>query len=148
MDEFRSHTLATAAGTALLTTGVAALAWAISELSYPSLDQPDYFVRPIGALVDASAWVALAALLVAAAGLALLVRCRRGWAAVPWRVVCPVVAIGAVIGGGYAVLTAPTIGANIGAGLVIIAAPVLVVVLGVVAVAGARRGRNEVQRAN
>lgn len=148
MDEFRSHTLATAAGTALLTTGVAALAWAISELSNRPLDQPDYFVRPIGALVDASAWVALAALLVAAAGLALLVRCRRGWAAVPWRVVCPIVAIGAVIGGGYAVLTAPTIGANIGAGLVIIAAPVLVVVLGVVAVVGLRRGRNEVQRAN
>jgi hypothetical protein len=148
VDEFRSHAPATAAGTALLTMGVAALAWAISELSNPSLDQPDYFVRPIGALVDASAWVALAALLVAAAGLALLVRCRRGWAAVPWRVVCPVVAIGAVIGGGYAVLTAPTIGANIGAGLVIIAAPVLVVVLGVVAVAGARRSRNEVQRAN
>lgn len=148
MDEFRSHTPATAAGTALLTTGVAALAWAMGELSNRSFDQPDYFVRPMGALVDALAWVALAALLVAAAGLALLVRCRRGWAAVPWRMVCPVVAIGAVIGGSYAVLTAPTIGANIGAGFVIMAAPVSVVVLGVVAVVGARRGRNEVQRAN
>lgn len=131
-----------------MTIGVTGLAWAAGEAGSPSIGAADHYLRPIDGLVDAVVWVTVGSLLVTAVGLLMLVRAAGGMSAVPWPVVVPIVAIGAVLGGGYSVLTAPTVGANIGAGLVLMGAPLLVLVLVVVAVVGARRAVLGNQRAN
>lgn len=58
-------------------------------------------------------------------------RFLRRWS----TVVAPLMAVGAICGGGWAVMTAPVIGANIGAGLVLLGAPPLVLALVVWALA-------------
>ena len=130
--------VATWASAAVLSVAAAALAWCVGVLAANDISDPDYFWRPIEALVDLKYLVLFTALVIGGLCLAALAKLRGRGAPVDPLVVLPVVLIGAVAGGSYSVLTAPVIGANIGAGLVVFAAPIAILVLAAWAVRSTR----------
>lgn len=130
--------VATWASAAVLAVAAAALAWSVGVLTAGDTSDPDYFWRPIEALVDLKYLVLFTALVIGGLCLAALAKLRGRGAPVDPLVVLPVVLIGAVAGGSYSVLTAPVIGANIGAGLVVFAGPIVILVLAAWAVRSTR----------
>ncbi|MEU4465654.1 hypothetical protein AB0G20_18375 [Streptomyces sp. NPDC024017] len=113
-----------AAGAALV-GGVPVAAWGLmGQQNYDGLpaSELDYAFQPWDIGDGVAAIAGAVALVLAAAGAAVLVRSTlrgamdRRW----WGVLGPLVALGLMAGVGWRILTAGAIGANIGAGLLII----------------------------
>lgn len=92
---------------------------------------PDYAFRPIQIDPTTKLLIGVMAVTVVVTAAFALVLTDPDWRFVRrwWTVVAPLLAVGAICGGGWAVMTAPVIGANIGAGLVLLGAPPLVLAL-------------------
>lgn len=92
---------------------------------------PDYAFRPIPMDPTTKLLIGVTAVTFVVAAVFALVLTDPDWHFVRrwWTVVAPLLAVGAICGGGWAAMTAPVIGANIGAGLVLLGAPPVVVAL-------------------
>ena len=109
---------------AALVAAVPVAAWGLlgrQDASEVPASELDYAFRPFDVPDTTAAVIGAIALLLAAAGAALLVRdSRRGrldrrW----WQVLAPLAVAGLMLGVGWRIMTAGVIGANIGAGLAV-----------------------------
>ena len=119
----------TAASAVLVLATPVAVWWMTNSVTHQPLKDPDYAVRPLEIDPAIKVGLTVAAVVLALFSLAILELARRHqrlseeW----WGVLGPLVAVGAICGGTYSMLTAPVIGANIGAGLASFVVPPAVI---------------------
>lgn len=125
----------------LMIAALTVLAWSLGVLLSEDVDEPDYLWEPVDVLVEQRLLSTALALAVVAVAAPAYTRLHRRGNALPEDVTVPLLMIGAVIGIGYSVVTAPTIGANIGGGLFLMFGPLAVLALATVSIRAALRHR-------
>ena len=132
------------AGLALvLVTPVAT--WFVGAFLIPMefIEDPDYKIRPLKVNPVLEVGVGVTALFIAGASAGVLAVGKHRYDLRWWSVGGPLVAAGAVCGGGWSMITAPVIGANIGGAMaVMFGTPAVVVLVVVAAVNGLRMRRS------
>lgn len=119
--------------------------WFVGAFLLPMefIEDPDYMIRPLKVNPVLEVGVGLTALVIAGASAGVLAVGKHRYDLRWWSVGGPLVAAGAVCGGGWSVITAPVIGANIGGAMaVMFGTPVVVVLVVVAAVNGLRMRRS------
>lgn len=113
----------------VLATPVAA--WWLMDLLAEDLDDPDYFIRPLEIDPTLKLVIGITAVALAVGAVLELAVFEPARSLVErwWSVMCPLLIVGMISGGGWAILTAPSIGANIGAGVFLLTAPPVVLAL-------------------
>jgi len=115
--------------------------WFVGAFLLPMefIEDPDYMIRPLKVNPVLEVGVGGTALVVAGASAGVLAVGKHRYDLRWWSVGGPLVAAGAICGGGWSVITAPVIGANIGGAMaVMFGTPVVVVLVVVAAVNGLR----------
>ncbi len=127
--------LRTAAGAVLVLAVPFAVAWVVGDLSETNDPRPDHVVRPPEIPAALELTVGALSVVLVIASTAVLVWSWRRERPEPGllSVLLPLVAVGAILGLAWRVITAAVIGANIGAGLVMLFGPPVVLVLILVA---------------